>query len=173
MLCGNSLCTNLRGLSLCTEKIVSLQKREGISLDCMNAVIAMAFSIEALINLVGKKRVKGWKERNSYEKKIEAVCSVAGHSFNKAIEPCSTLWKLKELRDSLAHEKSIEFNEEIKTREDLRERMKCEWDTCSTPDFVNHAWDKVKEFEHMLLEGAKISVGETLTGAVSLPKKTY
>lgn len=151
------------------EKVAS-GDMDGISLDCMSAIIAMAFSVEALLNLVGHKRVKGWKERDSYLKKINAVCSVAGYSFNKAIEPYETLWELKEFRDAMAHGKPIKFNVSVKTREDLRKSMSCVWDSCSTPEYVNHAWGKVKEFEHMLFKGTKLSVGETLTGAVGLPR---
>jgi len=141
----------------------------GVALDCMSALIAMAFAVEAVINLVGHKRVRGWKERKPYKEKAEAVCSVAGCSFDKAIEPYRTLWQMKELRDAMAHGKPQTFSASAKTREDLRKSMECSWDVYSTPEYVNHAWSQVKEFDHMLLKGSKLSVGETLTGAIGLP----
>lgn len=141
----------------------------GIALECMSALIAMAFAVEAVINLVGNKRVRGWKEKKPYKEKAEAVCSVAGCSFDKAIEPYKTLWQLKELRDAMAHGKPQKFSAIAKTREDLRKSMECSWDAYSIPEYVNHAWFQVKEFEHMLFKGSKLSVGETLTGAIGLP----
>ena len=152
------------------NKKVEKGDQDGISLDCMSAIIAMAFSVEAVINLVGRKRVKGWRERNPYHRKAKEVCAVAGHSFNKSVEPYKTLWKLKELRDVMAHGKPIEFSASIRTREDLRKSMECEWDAYSIPEYANHAWRKVKEFEHMLFKGAKLSVGQVLTGAIGLPQ---
>jgi len=143
--------------------------QDGIALDCMSALIAMAFSVEAVINLIGHKRVASWKERKPYYEKAAAVCSVAGLSFNKAIEPYKTLWQLKELRDAMAHGQPVEFCTSIKTREEVRVNMGCKWDVHSTPDYVNHAWANIKKFEHMLFQGAGLSVGETLTGVIGLP----
>lgn len=144
--------------------------RDGIALDCMSALMAMAFSVEAVINLIGHKKVMSWKERKPYREKADSVCAVAGLSFNKAIEPYKTIWNLKQLRDAMAHGKPVEFGASIKSREDLRKSMGCKWDACSTPEYVNQAWTQVKEFEHMLFKGSKLSVGETLTGAIGLPK---
>lgn len=45
--------------------------RDGISLDCMSCLIALAFTVEALVNLVGHKRIDKWKERDGYLKKSE------------------------------------------------------------------------------------------------------
>lgn len=144
--------------------------KDAIGLDCMSCLISLAFTTEALVNFVGKKRVRHWKEKNYYMPKMDQVCAQAGLKFSKHTEPYKTLWELKELRDSMAHGKPEEFETEIKDRDDLRKAMECEWDKNLTPTYVNSAYDQVKEFERLLFVNCKISVGETITSIVDLPR---
>tara|TARA_R110000787_G_scaffold65861_6_gene148109 strand:+ start:22956 stop:23480 length:525 start_codon:yes stop_codon:yes gene_type:complete len=144
---------------------LSNNNEEALALDCMSCLIAMAFSVEAFVNFIGKKRVKSWKERRPYNQKISDACEAVGLHFDKSQEPYTTLWKLKELRDDLAHGKPEDFSTEAKTREELRGVMSCSWDHHLTSEFVNHAFVMVKSFQKSALEGGKISLGETLTSA--------
>ena len=143
---------------------------DAVGLDCMSCLISLAFTTEALVNFIGKKRVQRWRERDFYKSKMEKVCTKAGVAFSKHTEPFKTLWELKELRDSIAHGKPVELQTEIKDRDELRKAMECEWDKKLVSDYVNSAYDQVKEFERLLFENCKISVGETITSAVILPK---
>lgn len=44
-----------------------------ISHDCTSAVIAMAFTVEAVMNYVGAKKVSSWKERAPFRKKVKLL----------------------------------------------------------------------------------------------------
>lgn len=142
--------------------------QDSIFLDCMSCLIALAFSTEALINFIGHMRVKGWRERQSYRKKINQVCGAASLDFNLKKEPFSTLWTLKELRDSIAHGQPIEVNTTACSRDELRTSMACPWDQHLTPEYVNHAYEQAKFFERALFVNCCISVGETITSAVGV-----
>ncbi|WP_325890997.1 hypothetical protein [Grimontia sp. NTOU-MAR1] len=149
---------------------VAADEEDAVALDCLSCLVSLAFSVEAIVNLVGTKRVKGWKERKPYYVKISQVCSVAGVEFDKSVGVYKSLWELKELRDSIAHGKPIEFTTDAKTRDELRVQMQCPWDSSLTPDYVETAYETVKTFERMLFENCKIAVGETVTSAVMAGK---
>jgi len=140
--------------------------KEAISLDCLSCIVSMAFAVEALVNFVGHQRVQDWRERRPYRRKIEEVCSVAGLAFDEAAEPFLTIWQLKETRDMIAHGQPYEGNQNVRTREELHAAMECPWDQYLTPEYINHAYEQVKEFEHRLLDGAGISIANTLTSFV-------
>ena len=149
---------------------LEMGKENALALDCLSCLISLAFSVEALVNFVGSKRVKGWKERRTYYEKISQVCSVAGKEFDKSVGLYKSLWDLKELRDSIAHGKPIEFTSDVKERDGLRAQMQCPWDRKLTPEHVEITYEMVKEFERMLLENCNINIGETITSAVMAGK---
>lgn len=141
---------------------------DALSLDCLSCLISLAFTVEALVNFVGNKRVRDWQERKPYRKKISQVCQVARLNFDETVEPFSTLWTLKELRDVIAHGKPLEIRTIASTREELRAAMACPWDSNLNPDFINTAYDQVKAFERLLFVNCKIRIGQTLTSAVGV-----
>lgn len=145
-------------------------EEDALALDCLSCLIFLAFSVEALVNFIGLKRVKGWKERSPYYDKISQVCSVAGKEFDKNVGIYKSLWELKELRDSIAHGKPIEFTTDVKDRDELRKQMQCPWESSLTPDHVETTFEYVKTFERMLFENCNITIGETLTSAVMAGK---
>ena len=49
---------------------VEKKVEEAIALDCMSCLIALAFSVEAIVNFVGSKKVKAWKEKRPYDEKM-------------------------------------------------------------------------------------------------------
>ena len=154
------------------RELINQKVAEGIedalSLDCMSCLISLAFTVEALINFIGYKRVQDWREWQPYINKMTQVCEAASLGFDKNTEPYKTIWELKELRDSIAHGQPIELNTTVRTREELRASMVCSWDQNLNPDYVNHAYDQVKQFERLLFDNCQISVGETLTSAVGI-----
>lgn len=147
---------------------VSAGEQDAISLDCMSCLIALAFSIEALINFVGSKRVEDWQERQPYRNKINQVCAAASLNFDTDQEPFSTLWALKELRDSIAHGQPIKVNTTARTRDELRTSMECPWYKNLSPEYVNHAYEQAKFFERTLFTNCEIKVEETITSAVGI-----
>lgn len=150
-----------------TEKVAS-SIEDGLGLDCMSCLISIAFSVEALINFIGHKRVDNWQERQDYRSKMQQVCAAAGIDFNTSNEPFQTLWSLKEMRDSIAHGQPLEISVSVESREELRRQMECPWDQRLNPNFVNRAYEQAKQLERTLFANCNISVGETLTSAVGV-----
>ena len=139
---------------------------EALRLDCLSCIISLAFAVEALVNFVGNQKVDNWNERKKYITKVNEVCRAAQLHFNDSIEPFSTIWALKKLRDSIAHGQPKEIVTEVTTREELRAQMACPWDENLTPEFVNEAYTQVKGFKKLLLTNCEIPIGRTLTSAV-------
>lgn len=145
---------------------------DAISLDCLSCIISMAFSVEAIVNFVGHQKVHGWRERRPYRDKVNEVCEVAGLVFDETAEPFSTVWQLKETRDMIAHGQPFEGNVNVRTREELHTTMECPWDQHLTPEYINSAYEQLKEFERSLFEGAGILPVFTLTSSVGSSGET-
>ncbi|EHZ2903907.1 hypothetical protein M5225_004634 [Vibrio vulnificus] len=145
---------------------IANEDSDGIKLDCLSCLISLAFSVEALVNFVGHKKLDKWKEFDKYINKITKVCAKAGVEFDKNVGIYSKLWQLKTLRDEVAHGKPIEIETKVATREELREKMSCPWDVSLTPENVESMFVAVKDFEKLLFKNCQINIGETLTSAV-------
>lgn len=144
------------------DKIVA-KNEEALALDCLSCIIALAFSVEALVNFVGAKKISSWKERQPFHAKIKELGSAIGLAYNKAADPYQTIEKLKKLRDQIAHGQPFEGGAVVTLREGLKKAMKAPWDPFLEPAFVNQAYDQVIAFEKELLALAKIPLVETLT----------
>lgn len=132
---------------------VKTDEDNGLALDCHSCLIAIAFSVEALINFVGDKKVDGWNEYERFHIKMEQVCEIADIKYDESVEPFSTLNQIKQLRNLMAHGKPIEGGE----------GMKCAWDDFLHPEFSEESYKQVKEFQRLLLEGCEIGIEETIT----------
>lgn len=139
---------------------------EGIGLDCVSCLIALAFTVEAYINFLGSKKVETWRERTPYFEKLRIVSGLVGYSINKDVEPFKTLALLKEFRDEIAHGKPAEFSTDVSSDVELRDQMSETWIRLSSPDFCNHAYGEVKRWKNEWREKLGIGFGETVTSAV-------
>ncbi len=142
---------------------------ESLSLDCMNCLISLAFSVEAIINFVGNMKITNWEEREKHHKKLKQVCEGVNIDFDENIEPFKTLKIIKDIRDNIAHGKPIERQVDIKTKQDLKDAMNQPWDDNCNPEFVENAFQHVNEFETLLLTNWDIDISSTVTSAS--PKK--
>lgn len=142
---------------------VDRNERDGLALDALSCIIAMAFSIEALINFVGFKRVPGWVERASFAKKIASLQGHMNLTVDWDVEPFRTLKELKELRDQIAHGKPIEKREMNADKGQLQNLMQTPWDRFLTPLYIENAYSEVLSFETQLLKAARIQAEQTLT----------
>lgn len=145
---------------------------EGLALDCMSCLLALAFAVEALINFVGGKCIDQWEEKQSFHNKISALEAAIGLPYDKAKEPYSTIEKLKTLRDQMAHGKPIEVSAIASSKEDLKRAMRAPWDEFLWPAFVNHAYNQVRAFENDLIALGKIPLVETLTSGFGSWRET-
>lgn len=149
------------------EKKVADGESDAIALDCMSCLIALAFSVEAIANLIGSKVVGAWDEWAPYKDKMKSLGKTLGFTFDPAHEPFKTLQVLKGIRDQMAHGKPIETVAEVTDQKAIRRAMACPWDEYLTPKFVQHAYSQVKQFKGFLLKQAKVPLVETLTSATS------
>lgn len=138
---------------------------DDVALDCMSCVVALAFSVEALINFIGSKCVSGWKERRPFPEKIKEVMTALGLCYDESIEPYLTVATLKTIRDQIAHGQPIEKTAHVSSKADLKEVMKAAWDSYLTPAFCNLAYMQVQDFERQLLERSGIPIEATITSA--------
>src|SRR5215210_55312 len=76
---------------------------EGIAFDILAELVFLAFTIEAKVNFLGSKLIEGWKERERFWKKLQLVLGHLDLKVDFDTRPYSTINRLKELRDSLAH----------------------------------------------------------------------
>lgn len=139
---------------------------EGISLDCMSFLIALAFEVEAFVNFVGHRRIKNWNERAAYSRKMKALSDRFRLPFNPLHEPHVTLALLRDLRNQLAHGKPSEFISSASSKAEMREAISPIWSGYLHPAFINSSYEQVKEFEAMLMKAAHIPLAATLSSAV-------
>src|SRR3569623_1500170 len=136
---------------------------EGISLDAMSCINALAFSIEALLNFVGVRRVANWKERLSYELKFRTVLEALGFDMRWDQEPFRSLRELKELRDQMAHGKPREIDLTNVDDQSLSALLQNPWDDYLEPEYVESAYGQVVIFETQLLRHARIQAEHAIT----------
>ncbi|MBN3761042.1 hypothetical protein [Burkholderia sp. Ac-20365] len=140
-------------------------RQDGIKLDCMSALIAMAFAVEALINYVGAEKIPAWNERSSYPDKLRILRRKINLSTEASAQPWLTLTTLKQVRNQLAHGKPMRSTARVTTKEELNEAMASPWDQHCTPETVEEAFANVREFRRLLLAAAQISLGASFTSA--------
>ncbi|MFP3637956.1 hypothetical protein [Paraburkholderia sp. SIMBA_054] len=140
-------------------------REDGIKLDCMSALIAMAFAAEALINFAGAEKVSAWNERASYHEKMRRLRRKINISTDPATQPWLTLVMLKEIRNQLAHGKPSRSTARVKTRSELTAAMASPWDQYCTPENVEEAFANVREFRRLLFAAARISLGASFSSA--------
>ena len=136
-----------------------------IALDCVAILISLAFSVEAILNFVGHKCIKGWEERQPYYKKLREVCNVADIPIDAESELFSTLDQLKLMRDMIAHGKPIENKSNKSFSEEVGNSLKSPWAEYSNPEFANIAYRQVNEFKKIVFSRYNIKPGTALTSA--------
>lgn len=141
---------------------------EGIAFDILAELVFLAFTIEAKVNFLGSKLVGGWKERERFWTKINLVLDRLSLEVDFDTRPYSTVKRLKELRDSLAHGKPLllELDEEtvIDAHDDESIDLRAEWQSYCIKEFANEAYGDVNEIWRQLLSASKLTLFETLSG---------
>jgi hypothetical protein len=140
---------------------------DGIVLDCMSAVIAMAFCVESILNYVGHVKLReDWRERASYPTKIRELEAKLGFTYDKTVEPFRTLEALKKARDEMAHGKPMEFTVQLHSPKEMGSAMAPKWRTATEPELVLEAFSQVREFRAFLFAKGHIKPGAALTSAM-------
>jgi hypothetical protein len=140
---------------------------DAIALDCMSAVIALAFSVEAILNFVGHRKLRTeWDERAPYYKKVKALEAALGFEYKKTDQPFQTLEHLKAARDSMAHGKPVLITLQTDDDRKLAQAMQAPWASATKPNLVLEAYKDVTAFRNLLFSKARIKPGTSMSGAM-------
>ena len=150
-------------LGVMNDKLQS-GNEDAVSLDALSCLIALAFSIEALVNFTGAKSVQNWKEKQPFHNKIQKVCQAIGINFDGQIEPFKLVESLKTIRDQIAHGKPFDGPVDVTSSTELKQAI-TPWGKYLTPTYINHAYEQVKAFQRILLHNSGVPIGATLTSA--------
>lgn len=142
--------------------------RKGLTFDYMACLISLAFTFEARINFLGHKLVKGWKERQPFNDKIEEVLATLKVVPDFQVRPYSSIEMLKKFRDTLAHGKPVEvqFDEEIvlpPEEIDRRIDLDGEWAAYCEHENVFNAHADIDAIWKDLLQRGRLDLYETIT----------
>ncbi|RUU29510.1 hypothetical protein [Mesorhizobium sp. M6A.T.Ce.TU.016.01.1.1] len=146
--------------------------REGVALEMMACLTMIAFAVEAKINFLGHKLISKWDERAPYLTKVKMVTKQLGVAFDEQTRPYKTVRDLKNFRDTMAHGKPIELQNDkeiITTHEELERRgyLTADWQSQLNEQFVNDAFDDMEVIWRDLLSRSKLEIFDTLTGGGS------
>lgn len=128
---------------------------QGIAFEYMACMVMLAFAFEAKINFLGYKLIDSWKERQPFDDKVNNVFDHLRVNPDWEVRPYSSVKKLKEFRDSIAHGKPVEVEfdeeiigppEEIERLNDLKSKWKsyCEHENVlNTSEDINLIWSEL------------------------------
>ncbi|WP_374964432.1 hypothetical protein [Spongiibacter tropicus] len=153
------------------ENVLRIKKEgeAGISLHILGALTLYAFTFEAKINFLGSKLNPDWKERQSFHKKLEEVFRLSGIEMDKEQRPLSSLLRLKEFRDIVAHGKPVENREEYEQivdrgdRDELELHYPAPHDEYCELEYLLQVDEDLDNFWETALKAAGIELYETLT----------
>jgi hypothetical protein len=150
-------------LGVLSEKLAA-GTSNGIAHDCTSLLIALAFYVEALVNLVGLSVFKAdWRERDAYQVKLSKIAKRLGFTVDVAVEPYATFALLKQIRDQLAHPKPA--NSLLLTGSDAEafSAISPSWYRHCEPQFASESYRHACEFKTMLVERARLKRGALLS----------
>lgn len=151
------------------EKKVAAGTTDGITHDCTSLLIALAFDVEALMNLVGLGLLRtNWNERDRYYTKLNKIAKRLEFTVDRGVEPYLTLKLLKEVRDQLAHAKPFDGVLPFSSDQRAFSAVSPNWYKHCTPKFANESFNNVCEFRRMLFERAKLKTGFLLSSVSNL-----
>lgn len=136
---------------------ISQKSTNGLRYECMSSVIALAFSVEALINMVGWWRVPDWVERDKFAAKTRVLEKRFHIRLDKDTEPFKSIMQLKKIRDDLAHAKP-ELRKYSGVGEGRGLELAPSWAKQVTTERVLDFHQQVRQFEADLLRVARIQI---------------
>lgn len=166
----NDIANTARHLRKRIDEMKATGNREGIALDITACLTMLAFTFESRMNFIGAKTLGGtWKERENFPTKLKTVLKTLGLAPNKAERPYSTVWALKDFRDTIAHGKPYESPlEEVVvechgTFEEAATDLSGVWEACLTVEFMRVCSEDIDTIWYDWLERAGIGRHETIT----------
>ncbi|KAI5912327.1 hypothetical protein PA01_19030 [Azoarcus sp. PA01] len=152
-------------LSTVEEKLIA-DHQEGITLDCMSCLLALGVAVEAIVNFVGTRILDDWPERRNFPQKLQLLAETLHIPLDHSVDPLRTIGIIREVRNSMAHGRPMEFQSPAKSRGELRAAMAAPWGAHATPEFARHGMQQVRTFRNDLFAAANIRHGSALTSAI-------
>lgn len=165
----NDLANTADHLRKRVEEMEATGNRDGIALDITACLTMLAFTFESRMNFIGAKTLgDDWKERDYFVNKIKTVFKTLEIDSNRTERPYSTVWELKNFRDTIAHGKPDESEtkevvESDGSLEDLATDLSGAWEAYRTIEFMRQGFEDVNAIWKEWLERAGIELHETLT----------
>ena len=142
---------------------------DGVTLDCMSLVIALAFQVEAFMNIAGHLVLKGsWRERDPYHTKLNKLTKRIGLTVDPRDQPYATLETLKQVRDQMAHAKPINTVIAALSDEEAFRAISPTWYAHCQPKFAREAYDHVCDFKDTVVKAAKLKTSALLSSVGNL-----
>lgn len=93
---------------------------EGSLLQLQASVVFHAFTFEAYLNHLGFTEIPFWDdiERIPYKNKLRVLAGHLGVDIRQGCRPFQTIWELFDLRDRLAHGRTVEIRDSYETTQD-------------------------------------------------------
>jgi hypothetical protein len=152
------------------KKRMSEDDRDGIFLDMMACLTMIAFAVEANLNFVGPRVVEKWNERDSSPNKFSTVFGALKIDPKYEERPYSSILKLRDFRNALAHGKPRVLEEAevvVGTYDEVYSHFekphRSPWEEHVTLDFIDQAYEDMDKIWQMMLEKANIDVADTLS----------
>lgn len=147
---------------------IAQDDRDGVGLEIIAGLALLAFEVEARFNFLGAKLISDWNERVPVKEKVKRVCEHLGLAPDFSIRPYSSVAKLKDFRDTLAHGKPEEktFDEEVvATAEELEAMgiLHADWEAYVDQGFFDEAYSDAEQIWKELLAKSELTVFDTLT----------
>ena len=155
------------------ESMMESGERAGIGLDIMAATVMTAFAFEAYLNFIGDRIIKDFDERQSGKAKRKAIMEALGIQWEDGERPFSTILRLIQVRDAMAHGKPRYFKDEWEaegTHSELEQQIvsyRKGIEAEVSYDLLQEAYEDVEHLWRMMLEAAGIDRFETTDGGMS------
>ncbi len=154
------------------DECIAKDDREGVGLEIIAGLTLLSFAVEAKFNFLGAKLITDWIERAPALEKVKKVCAQLGVAPNFSVRPFSSVIKLKDFRDTLAHGKPEEkvFDEELVATAEELDAMRIlhpDWEAYIDQDFFQEAYADIEQIWKELLAKSGLTVFDTLTHGIS------
>jgi hypothetical protein len=118
------------------------KQREGSTHNCLAALVFLAFTIEAYVNHLAASKITDWSKRErelGQSRRLRLLLSAVGLDPSFEERPFRSVSELFEIRDQLAHGRSVTIQEEIQDEGDISDGFtpaETEWDKAANPATV-------------------------------------
>ena len=169
----NDLAQGASHFNIVIQEKIKADDRNGIAYDGMACALMIAFAFEANLNFMGSYllktgKINAWDEGAKFYKKRNKVFGAIGIKVDETTRPQSSMKRMKDLRDTLAHGKPKEFKtseEKEGTREELLKgtTLAADWQAEVKPEVVKECLADLDEIWKQMIEKSGIPPIETIT----------